>query len=58
MTHQPIDDRHEPMGLTDIVAADELHPTIGRQLANGLGGLVLLLVTGVIVVLLVLWKAP
>ena len=58
MTHQPYDDRRDRARLADIVAADEGHPTLVRQVLNGVGGLVLLMVTGVVVVLLVLWKSP
>jgi hypothetical protein len=58
MTHQPFEDRREPTRLSDIVSADEMHPTLGRQVMNGLGGLVLLLITGVAIVALVLWKSP
>jgi hypothetical protein len=58
MTHQPYEDRREPTRLTDIMAADEVHPTLGRQVLNGLSGLLVLLVTGVVIVALVLWKSP
>jgi hypothetical protein len=58
MTHQPYDDRREPARLSDIIAADEAHPTFGKQVLNGLGGLVVLLITGVVIVALVLWKSP
>lgn len=58
MTHQPYEDRREPVRLSDIIAADEAHPTLGRQIINGLSGLVVLLVTGVVIVALVLWKSP
>lgn len=58
MTHQPYDDRREPARLSDIIAADEAHPTFGKQVLNGLGGLVVLMITGVVIVALVLWKSP
>jgi hypothetical protein len=58
MTHQPYEDRREPTRLSDIISTDEVHPTFGRQVMNGLGGLVLLLITGVVIVALVLWKSP
>ena len=58
MTHQPYEDRRESTRLSDIISAEELHPTLGRQVINGLGGLLLLLITGVGVVALVLWKSP
>jgi hypothetical protein len=44
--------------IKDIVAADEAPTSILRQIVNGVGGLLLLLVTGLVVVLLVLWRAP
>ena len=57
MTHQMMngDDKHR---LIDIVAADEKHTSFGQQALNGLSGLLVLLVTGVIILLLVLWKSP
>jgi hypothetical protein len=58
MTHQPYDDRREPARLSDIIAADEAHPTLAKQVLNGLSGLLVLMVTGVVIVLMVLWKSP
>lgn len=58
MTHQPYEDSREPTRLADIIAADEANPTFGRQVLNGLSGLLVLLVTGVVIVALVLWKSP
>lgn len=58
MTHQPYDDRREPARLSDIIAADERRPTFGKQIINGLSGLLVLMVTGVVIVLMVLWKSP
>ena len=58
MTHQPYEDRREPTRLADIIAADEVHPTLGRQIINGFSGLLVLMVTGVLIVALVLWKSP
>lgn len=58
MTHQAYDDRREPARLNDILTEDELHPAWGRQVINGISGLLVLLVTGVAIVLLVLWKSP
>jgi len=57
MTHETYD-RQDPHRLTSIVAADEAHPTLARQVLNGLGGLLVLLVTGMVVLALVLWKSP
>ena len=47
-----------PHEMTDIVAADEMQPGIGQQMINGVGGLLVLLITGLVIVLLVLWKSP
>lgn len=58
MTHQPYEDQREPSRLADIIAADEVHPTLGRQIMNGFSGLLVLMVTGVLIVALVLWKSP
>lgn len=51
-------DGQDPRRFSDIVAADEVHPGIGRQVMNGIGGVMALLITGVVIVLLVLWKSP
>jgi hypothetical protein len=56
MAHSGIED--DPRRLHDIVAPDEERPGWSQQLANGLGGLMLLLVTGMVIVLLVLWRSP
>lgn len=58
MTHQAYQDQRESSRLADIIAADEAHPTLGRQVRNGLSGLLVLLLTGVLIVALVLWKSP
>lgn len=58
MTHQAFEDQREPARLADIIAADEVHPTLGRQIVNGVSGMLVLLVTGVVIVLMVLWKSP
>lgn len=58
MTHQPYDDRREGVQLADILTSEESNPTLGRQMINGISGLLMLLVTGVVIVLLVLWKSP
>lgn len=58
MTHQPYENQREPSRLADIIAADEVHPTLGRQIINGFSGLLVLMVTGVLIVALVLWKSP
>ena len=58
MTHQPYDDRREPGRLADILARDEAQPTLGKQVMNGISGMLVLMATGVVIVLLVLWKSP
>lgn len=58
MTHLPYEDRREAENFVDIITADEARPSIGRQMLNGVGGLVVLLITGLVIVLLVLWKSP
>lgn len=57
MTQETMDGQDQRR-LSDIVAADEAQPGIGRQMMNGIGGLMALLITGVLLVLLVLWKSP
>ncbi|GLQ10912.1 hypothetical protein GCM10007913_28440 [Devosia yakushimensis] len=54
MTYQSED----PSRLSDIVAADEAAPGLGRQVFNGVTGTLVLLVTGILVLLVVLWKSP
>ena len=58
MTHQIIDDRKASRVLADIVAADEVHPSIARQVFNGFTGTLVLLLTGIVILIMVLWKAP
>jgi hypothetical protein len=49
---------HDPHKFSDIIAADEAAPSFGRQVFNGVTGTLVLLVTGVLVLLVVLWKSP
>ena len=58
MVHQPYDAQRENRRLADIIAADEAHPSIGRQIRNGIGGVLVLMLTGMVILLLVLWKSP
>jgi hypothetical protein len=58
MTHQTMDEDIEERGYHDIVAADEAHHSLGRQLITGVGGMLALLVIGLAILLVVLWKAP
>ncbi|KFC68416.1 hypothetical protein FF80_01856 [Devosia sp. LC5] len=48
----------DPHKLSDIIAADEATPSLGRQVFNGVTGTLVLLVTGILVLLVVLWKSP
>ena len=57
MTHQAFEDQRDD-GFKDIIAADEKPTGIVRQIVNGVSGLLLLMFTGIVVVLLVLWKSP
>ncbi|SHF37912.1 hypothetical protein [Devosia limi] len=58
MTHQAMDNAQPRHELADITAADEANPSIARQIFNGLSGTLILLLAGVIVLVVVLWKAP
>lgn len=48
----------DPHKLSEIIAADEAAPSLGRQVFNGVTGTLVLLVTGILVLLVVLWKSP
>jgi hypothetical protein len=58
MTHQTLDEHGAERGYHDIVAADEVDRSLGRQLVTGVGGMLALLGIGLVVLLVVLWKAP
>jgi hypothetical protein len=57
MTQEAYDTRERDR-LKDTMAVDETRTGILRQIVNGVSGLLLLLVTGLVIVLLVLWKSP
>ncbi|WP_162783732.1 hypothetical protein [Devosia naphthalenivorans] len=57
MTQETFEGEHDGR-LQDVLAADEARTGVLRQITNGVGGLLLLLVTGLLIVLLVLWKSP
>ena len=57
MTQETFESEHDGR-LQDVLAADEARTGVLRQITNGVGGLLLLLVTGLLIVLLVLWKSP
>jgi len=44
--------------LPIILAADEAQPNLGRQILNGMTSTLFLLVAGIAVLIVVLWKAP
>lgn len=58
MIHDTYDKTAKPKRFSEIVPSDEPRPSIGRQIIHGIAGMVLLLVTGLIILLLVLWKTP
>ena len=51
-------DRRDRSRLDDILSADEAHPSLARQLAGSAAGLLLMLLTGIVILLLVLWRSP
>ena len=57
MMQQTVDEHGGKRGYQDIVAADEVHRSFGRQLATSAGGLLALLGIGIVVLIVVLWKA-
>ena len=57
MTQETFEGEHDGR-LQDVLAVDEARTGVLRQITNGVGGLLLLLVTGLLIVLLVLWKSP
>lgn len=57
MTHRAIDERDEKRGYHDILAADEVHRSFWRQVATSAGGLLGLMGIGLVVLVVVLWKA-
>jgi len=58
MVHHRHGKRDPRAGFTDVIAADEAAPSLPRQFAHGFGGVFLLLVAGLAILTLVLWKAP
>ncbi|MCZ4344512.1 hypothetical protein [Devosia neptuniae] len=58
MTHYKSDDAYAHPELTDIISPDEARPGLLRQFANGLGGLVVLMLTGLVLIVMVFWKSP
>ena len=58
MTHQALDEHRTERGHSTIVASHEGHRSLGRQLVTSVGGMLALLAIGLVVLLVVLWKAP
>ncbi|HLV83830.1 MAG TPA: hypothetical protein VKY62_08640 [Devosia sp.] len=44
--------------MSDIITAEEARPGLLRQVRNGIGGLIVLLLTGLVLMIAVLWKSP
>lgn len=57
MTHHGIDDPQPRHDLTGSISRGD-HPGLLRQLGNGIGGLIVLLLTGLVLIVAVLWKSP
>lgn len=57
MMQQTADEHDAKRGYQDILAADEVHRSFGRQVATSAGGLLALLGIGIVVLIVVLWKA-
>ena len=58
MIHDTYDKSAVPERFSDIVASDERRPSIGHRIISGITGVMLLLATGLIILLLVLWGTP
>ena len=59
MTHHEFSESHNGPDVADIIiTAQEARPGLLRQLGNGVGGLIVLLLTGLILIIAVLWKSP
>jgi len=57
MTQQAIHKQDGKRGYHDILAADEIHRSFWRQVATSAGGLLALMAIGLVVLVVVLWKA-
>ena len=58
MTSQEFDEPGHGRKTIETLAVQHAPPGLLRQLGNGLGGLVVLLLTGLILMIVVLWKSP
>jgi uncharacterized membrane protein len=57
MMQHTMDEQSAKRGYQDIVAADEVHRSFWRQVATSAGGLLALMGIGLVVLVVVLWKA-
>ena len=58
MTSQEFDEPGHGRETIETLAVQHGPPGLLRQLGNGIGGLVVLLLTGLILMIVVLWKSP
>ncbi|MDP2781560.1 hypothetical protein [Devosia sp.] len=58
MTHHGYNEPHRRTAMSDIITAEEARPGLLRQIGNGIGGLIVLLLTGLVLMIAVLWKSP
>ncbi|MGV8832520.1 MAG: hypothetical protein ACOH2N_11130 [Devosia sp.] len=58
MTHPNSDDPYTHREHTDIITPAQVRTSLLRQLANGIGGLIVLMLTGVVLIVMVFWKSP
>ena len=58
MTPQEFADPRRGRETIETLAVQHAPPGLLRQLGNGIGGLVVLLLTGLILMIVVLWKSP
>ena len=58
MTSQEFDEPGHGRKTIESTGGDHAQPGLLRQLGNGIGGLVVLLLTGLILMIVVLWKSP
>lgn len=58
MTHQTLREHETEGNYLDTMMQGEPRRSLGRQLATSIGGMLALLVIGLVVLFVVLWKAP
>ena len=57
MTHQDASDRNGGPAMSGTVTEHHSNPGLLRQLGNGISGLVVLLLTGLVLMVVVLWTS-